>query len=162
MGDNFMLKEKFEKTKIFIKEHKTEIALGAVAVGVTIFAGYKIKTYEDTIKATSEIIDGLKKNVSNLTCKLSIAESHEVDEMIRLDILYDICYESLKREQTDLLFQIEELKNYIANLDETKVINKFHRIPEKEARINELYKELQNIRFDEIRMEEIMKPIWED
>lgn len=151
-----MLKEKIEKTKKFVKEHKTEIIVGAVSISAMIFISKKIKTFENEAIA-GDTIDG----VDLKTC-LSRIKSKNLDETIRLDRVCEIGYRSLTREESAAMFEREELVNYIAKLDHTKTINIFSRIPEKEKRISEIDKYLQDIRFDKELIEHVMEPIWGD
>lgn len=49
---------------------------------------------------------------------------------------------------------------FLTNLDQTKNINIFHRIPEKEKMIQQLKEQLTDIDFDMNRMKDIMGFIW--
>lgn len=59
-----------------------------------------------------------------------------------------IALRSLKREKQDALFEIDQLKDYINNLDANVKINKFVNIPEAEKRINELLDFISEINED--------------
>lgn len=101
-----MLKEKFNKTKEYIKDHKVEIGLVIAGTG-TIFLGYKLNT--------------------------------------RLGKVTAVAKRSIDREIKRAVFEIEELKNSIARLDDTIKINKYCRIPERQARIEELTIQLEEL-----------------
>ena len=79
---------------------------------------------------------------------------------MRLDDLYDIGYNSLKREKARIEFKMDEIKNWIANIDPTININKFENIPKKEKELLELEMQLTDIDFDMNRMKDIMGFIW--
>ena len=102
-----MLKEKITTTKDFIKEHKNEICLSIVSIGVIGVIGYKNR-----------------ETINKLTSKLTKVTK--------------VAKDSLERELSRIDFDIEELQNSIDRLDPTININKFHRIPERQARIEEL------------------------
>ena len=55
----------------------------------------------------------------------------------KVEVVY-LHQQNLLRSIKDWEFEIDELKNFISNLNQELNINKFHRIPEKEARIHEL------------------------
>ena len=146
------MSKRFEKVKKFVKEHKTEIVIGTIGIGAAAFVGYKYKmSVNETIaklgnnndKETKEALEKLNQTVKFL-------EHENVAIGIRAEDVCDIANRSLGREESRVVFEIEELKNYIANLDQTKNINKFHRIPEKEARIAELEVQLKDILSDEL------------
>ena len=146
-----MLKEKYESVKDFVKEHKTQIVTGVVCVGAAALTGAVVgkalssKTIETVVKETTikqEVIDVLKNRID-----WNISET--TDAHCRLDRVCEIALNSLGREKDRILFEIDELKNYIANLDHTKTINLFSRIPEKEKMIETLQTQLKQIEFDE-------------
>ena len=116
IGGNTM----FDKTKKFVKEHKTEILLGGVVV-VTTAIGTKLYLDLDKMKTDNK---GLMSRISDVT-----------DDLVEVINLHQ---QNLVRSIKDWEFEIEELENYISNLDESYNFNKFGRIPEKKARINEL------------------------
>lgn len=111
-----MLKEKFDKTMEFVKEHKAEILLTATT-GTLLVVGYKNK---------EEIIE-LANKLTNVT---------------------DIAKRSITREISRVTFEIAELKESIDRLDPTIEINKFSRIPERKARIEELTIQLADLYLD--------------
>ena len=151
-----MLKEKYESVKDFVKEHKTQIVTGVVCIGAAALTGAVVgkalssKTIETVVKETTikdlpikqEVIDVLKNRID-----WNISET--TDAHCRLDRVCEIALNSLGREKDRILFEIDELKNYIANLDHTKTINLFSRIPEKEKMIETLQTQLKQIEFDE-------------
>lgn len=55
---------------------------------------------------------------------------------------------SLDREEKRILFEVEEIRESIERLDKDAPINKFDRIPRKEARINELKIEYEEVQKD--------------
>lgn len=174
-----MLKERYEKTKNFVKEHKTEILVGSICIGASILLGTKIGKEVKEMKQLEKQIADIKlqeipeipklpevakvRNVE-LEClksKLSFLDMDFTDLQLKMDTLHDIANNSLNRESSRIKFTIEELENYISNLDQTKTINKFHRIPEKEKMINDLKIQLKDIEFDQNVIKEAMKEIWE-
>ena len=114
----------FEKTKQFVKEHKSEIVIGGVAVVAAAVLGCKVKSMNIDLKALK--LDNKAKDlrISDLT-----------DDLIEVVYLHQ---QNLLRSIKDWEFEIDELKNFIANLNPDLNINKFHRIPEREARIHEI------------------------
>ena len=114
----------FEKTKQFVKEHKSEIVIGGVAVVATAILGCKVKSMNIDLKALK--LDNKAKDlrISDLT-----------DDLIEVVYLHQ---QNLLRSIKDWEFEIDELKNFIANLNPDLNINKFHRITEREARIHEI------------------------
>ena len=117
----------FEKTKKFVKEHKTEILLGGVIV-VTTAVGIKLYGKNNELKLD---ILGLKNDNKALMNRISDV----TDDLIEVINLHQ---QNIIRSIKDWEFEIEELTTYISNLNEDYNFNKFHRIPEKRARINEL------------------------
>ena len=116
-----MLKEKFQKAKNFVKEHKSQLLLGAAT----------------TISITLVILEEMAKE----QCK-------------------EIGGRSLDREEKRILFEIKEIEESIERLDKDAPINKFDRIPRKEARINELNLEYEEVQKDkELIKEEFTKII---
>lgn len=111
----------FEKTKQFVKEHKSEIVIGGVAVITTAVLGYKFNGYIKDVKLDLKAKDF---RINDLT-----------DDLVEVIHLHQ---QNLLRSIKDWEFEIEELITYISNLNEDYNFNKFHRIPEKRARINEL------------------------
>lgn len=159
-----MLKEKYEKAKNFMKEHKAEIIAGTICVGAAVVLGLKMKNSKELTslndnklslpipeipKVKIDDIDYIKHRVMDIT-----------DLEIRVDNICDIAKNSLNREAARITFEIAELENYITNLDHTKTINIFHRIPEKEKMINDLKTQLSEIDFDKGIIKQMMEEIW--
>lgn len=109
--------------KSFMEKHGKKILIGAgvVAVGGLAYLGFKQRS-----------VIG-KQN-------WGIVKNHE-----KIEKLTTLAKNSLTRELSRCKFEIEELKNSIERLDVTKNINKFTRIPEREARIAELIIQVQEI-----------------
>lgn len=104
-----MLKEKFQKAKKFVKEHKYQFLLGATTV-----ISITLVILEEKSKEQCQQIGG----------------------------------RSLDREEKRILFEIKEIEESIERLDKNVPINKFDRIPRKEARINELNLEYEEVQKD--------------
>ena len=104
-----MLKEKFQKAKKFVKEHKSQLLLGATTV-----ISITLVVLEEKSKKQCQQIGG----------------------------------RSLDREEKRILFEIKEIEESIERLDKNAPINKFDRIPRKEARINELNLEYEEVQKD--------------
>lgn len=157
-----MFKNSYKKAKNFVKEHKAEIITGVICVGTVAVLGMKLRnssTPKNDIQINSltpEVPKEVMKDVEYL--KHRVLDITDVE--IRMDNLFDIANNSLKRETARITFEIEELKNYIANLDHTKTINIFHRIPEKEKMINDLNTQLSEIEFDKKIIRDMMLEIW--
>ena len=162
-----MFKEKYENFKGYVKEHKTELIVGTVCAGATVVVGVlvckdlksrnKINTIKEEIKNIANLnlpeVTDIKKVdektiLDSLKSRIDWISSEAIDAHCRLDTACEIAYNSLKREKETILFEIEELENYIANLNENYNFNKFGRIPEKKAMINTLKKQLEEIDFD--------------
>ena len=162
-----MFKERYENAKKFVKEHKTEIIVGTVCVGATVVVSVlvgkeiksrnKINTMKEEIKSIANLdiskLENIKKVdektlLETLKSRIDWISSEAIDAHCRLDAACEIAYNSLKREKDRILFEIAELENYIKNLDHTKTINIFHRIPEKEEMIKILKTQLEDIDFD--------------
>ena len=104
-----MLKEKFQKAKKFVKDHKSQFLLGATTV-----ISITLVILEEKSKEQCQQIGG----------------------------------RSLDREEKRILFEIKEIEESIERLDKNAPINKFDRIPRKEARINELNLEYEEVQKD--------------
>lgn len=160
-----MLKEKYESVKKVVKEHKTEIITGTICVAATvttgIFMGKAIKNRK-SIETMSKEFKCKDDMIKTLKSRINWISGEAIEAHCRLDTACDIAYNSLKREQARIQFTIEELENYIANLDHTKTINVFHRIPEKEKMINDLKTQLKDIDFDISRIEDQIGFLLED
>ena len=59
--------------------------------------------------------------------------------------LKEIAINSLDREERRISFEIQDIWDSIERLDDTKPINKFHKIPKRLARIEELKIDLLHI-----------------
>lgn len=101
----------FEKCKKYVKEHKNEIIIGGIVITISVAAcaGFKIIS-DDKIR---ELADKVTKNG-----KIAL-------EALRLHI---------EGIDNDILL----LRESIDRLDPESPINKFHRIPERLAKIEEL------------------------
>lgn len=159
----------FEKTKKFVKEHKTEIIAGSVMVVGGVLVGYKFNKINNEMKllknsnnTIDNVVDkiNLEKVLDDIQKKIQFKGCDITDNTMRLDDLYDIGYNSLKREKSRIEFAMEEIKNWIANIDPTININKFENIPKKEQALKELEIQLADIEFDMNRMKDIMGFIW--
>ena len=60
----------------------------------------------------------------------------------------EIGWRSLDREEKRITFEIDDIADSIERLDKNVPINKFHKIPVREARIKELEIELDEVRKD--------------
>lgn len=168
-----MFKERYENAKKFVKEHKTEIIVGSVCVGATVVVSVlvgkeiksrnKINTMKEEIKSIANLdipkLENVKKVdektlLETLKSRIDWISGEAIDAHCRLDTACQIAYNSLKREKDRILFEIAELENYIKNLDQTKTINIFHRIPEKEEMIKILKTQLEDIDFDMVLIED--------
>ena len=147
-----MLKEKYENVKNFVKEHKTEIVAGTICVGTTVVSGILVGKIISTKKSintqSNEILKNKDELINILKSRIDWVTSETIEAQCRLDTACQIALNSLQREKDRILFEIEELQNYITNLDQTKTINVFHRIPEKEKMIETLKEQLKQIEFD--------------
>lgn len=155
----------FEKTKKFVKEHKTEIIAGSIVVAGGILVGCKLNKMNNEMKLlknTDNTLDkvNLEKVLDDIQKKIQFKGCDITDNTMRLDDLYDIGYNSLKREKARIEFKMDEIKNWIANIDPTININKFENIPKKEKELLELEMQLTDIDFDMNRMKDIMGFIW--
>ena len=145
-----MLKEKYENFKTFVKEHKAQIVTGVVCVGTATVTGVALGKMlsNDTVKEmTKELVDK-DRVVDILKSRVDWISSTALEAQCRLDTACQLALNSLQREKDRILFEIDELQNYIAKLDQTKTINVFHRIPEKEKMIETLKEQLKQIEFD--------------
>lgn len=100
----------FKKCRKFVKDHKYEIIIGGIAITVSVaaYVGYKM---------TSEQIEGLTNKVTK-NGKIAL-------EALRLHV------ERINNE-------IEIIQESIDRLDPESSINKYHKIPERYAKIEEL------------------------
>lgn len=167
-----------EKTKKFVKENKTKILIGGICVGASVILGVKIGKEIKEMKQLDKQLAGIKipevreipkiqdvpkvKNVE-LDCiktGMSFMDNDILGLQLKMDTMHDIANNSLGRERSRIIFTIEELETYIANLDHTKTINKFYRIPEKEKMIQDLKIQLKDIEFDQKVIKDAMSDIW--
>ena len=100
----------FKKCRKFVKDHKYEIIIGGIAITVSVaaYVGYKM---------TSEQIEDLTNKVTK-NGKIAL-------EALRLHV------ERINNE-------IEIIQESIDRLDPESSINKYHKIPERYAKIEEL------------------------
>ena len=122
LGGITMLREKYEKCKNFMKEHKSEIITGAICVVVTgtaSFIGYKI--LNDELKQTN----------------LKVAKNG------------DIAKRALRLHLDKAQIERKDIVDSIARLDPEVPINKFHLIPEREHMVANLDSFIQYV-IDEI------------
>ena len=155
-----MLKERYEKTKNFVKDHKTEILLGTITVAGAILIGYKFKKQSETINEVNKKAIGAGLHNDYFENGIIRNDNKYMNLRLELDTLYDLGYRSMSREESRIRFEIDELKAYINNLDHTKNINIFYRIPEKEARIRELEEQLQDVLLDKNTAKDVMSVVW--
>ena len=101
----------FEKCKEYVKEHKNEIIIGGIVIAVSVGAcvGFKIVS-DDKIK---ELAEKVAKNGK-------------------------IALEALRLHIDGIDNDIFALQESIDRLDPESPINKFHKIPERLAKIEEL------------------------
>ena len=92
----------------------------------------------------------VKKHKSQLL--LGAATTISITLVILEEMAKEQCKEiggrSLDREEKRILFEIKEIEESIERLDKDAPINKFDRIPRKEARINELNLEYEEVQKD--------------
>ena len=111
LGGNIMLREKYESCKKFIEEHKSEIITGTVCVVLTGTAsaiGFKI--FNDKLKETN----------------LKVAKNG------------NIARRALQLHLDKALIEKKDTVASIARLDPEVPINKFHLIPEREHKVENL------------------------
>ena len=66
--------------------------------------------------------------------------------------LTEIALNSLDREERRIVFEIQDIYDSIERLDDTKPINKFHKIPRRLARIEELKNDLLYIQKEKCKV----------
>lgn len=147
-----MLKEKREQIKTFVKEHKTELLLGAVSIGTIAVLG--VKCNKD-----SKVIQTLTTELKDMKTKFDWRGVVITDLEIGMENIYRMFSDSLDREQCRIVFEMKALQEYIDNLDKTIKINQIVNIPNAKERINELSIQLQNILKDSEKAKEIMEYI---
>ena len=147
-----MLKEKYENVKTFIKEHKTEIILGAVSIGAITILGTK---YNKITKDNQKIV----KDFNDLKTQFDWRGVVITDLEIGMENMYQMFSRSLSREECRIVFEMKALQEYIDNLDKGIKINQIVNIPNAKERINELSMQLTDILKDSDKAKEIMKYI---
>ena len=147
-----MLKEKYENVKTFVKEHKTEIILGAVSIGTITVLGTKYnKIAKDNLK--------LVKDFNDLKTQFDWRGVVITDLEIGMENMYQMFSRSLSREECRIVFEMKALQEYIDNLDKGIKINQIVNIPNAKERMNELSMQLTDILKDSDKAKEIMKYI---
>ena len=147
-----MLKEKYENVKTFVKEHKTEIILGAVSIGAITILGTK---YNKITKDNQKIV----KDFNDLKTQFDWRGIVITDLEIGMENMYQMFSRSLSREECRIVFEMKALQEYIDNLDKGIKINQIVNIPNAKERMNELSMQLTDILKDSDKAKEIMKYI---
>ena len=147
-----MLKEKYENVKTFVKEHKTEIILGAVGIGAITVLGTK---YNKITKDNQKLV----KDFNDLKTQFDWRGVVITDLEIGMENMYQMFSRSLSREECRIVFEMKALQEYIDNLDKEIKINQIVNIPNAKERINELSMQLTDILKDSDKAKEIMKYI---
>lgn len=147
-----MLKEKYENVKTFVKEHKTEIILGAVSIGAITVLGTK---YNKITKDNQKIV----KDFNDLKTQFDWRGVVITDLEIGMENMYQMFSRSLSREECRIVFEMKALQEYIDNLDKGIKINQIVNIPNAKERMNELSMQLTDILKDSDKAKEIMKYI---
>lgn len=87
--------------------------------------------------------------ISIVTCGTLGTLCYKNKEIItQLTKVTNIARNSLEREVSRIKFEIEEIQNSIDRLDSSRSINKYHRIPERQSRIEELTIQLKELHSD--------------
>ena len=147
-----MLKEKYENVKTFVKEHKTEIMLGAVSIGTIAVLGTK---YNKIAKDNQKLV----KDFNDLKTQFDWRGVVITDLEIGMENMYQMFSRSLSREECRIVFEMKALQEYIDNLDKGIKINQIVNIPNAKERMNELSMQLTDILKDSDKAKEIMKYI---
>ena len=147
-----MLKEKYENVKTFVKEHKTEIILGAVSIGAITVLGTK---YNKITKDNQKLV----KDFNDLKTQFDWRGVVITDLEIGMENMYQMFSRSLSREECRIVFEMKALQEYIDNLDKGIKINQIVNIPNAKERMNELSMQLTDILKDSDKAKEIMKYI---
>ena len=147
-----MLKEKYEQVKTFVKEHKTELLLGAVSVGTITILGFKCNK-------DSKVIQTLTTDLKDMKDKFDWRGMVITNLEIGLENIYQMFSGSLNREQCRIVFEMKALQEYIDNLDKEIKINQIVDIPEAKERLNELSIQLTDLLKDSEKAKEIMEYI---
>ena len=147
-----MLKEKYENVKTFVKEHKTEIILGAVGIGAITVLGTK---YNKITKDNQKLV----KDFNDLKTQFDWRGVVITDLEIGMENMYQMFSRSLSREECRIVFEMKALQEYIDNLDKGIKINQIVNIPNAKERMNELSMQLTDILKDSDKAKEIMKYI---
>ena len=118
-----MLKEKYENFKTFVKEHKAQIVTGVVCVGTATVAGVALGKMlsNDAVKEMTKELADKDRVVDILKSRVDWISSTAIEAQCRLDTACQLALNSLQREKDRILFEIDELQNYIAKLDQTKI-----------------------------------------
>lgn len=82
-----------------------------------------------------------------LYCKKDLLDSNQ--QIVKLT---EIALNSLDREERRIKFEIQDIWDSIERLDDTKPINKFHKIPKRLARIEELEVDLLHIQKEKCKV----------
>ena len=154
-----MFKEKYENAKNFMKEHKTEIIIGAISIGTIAFLGYKCSTNKKEMVKMFQ--DNKNLNIDNdiLKDQTTRFSMRITDLEIGMENIYQMFTRSLSREESRIVFEMETLKTYIENLDKDVKINQIVNIPKAQERLNELAISLKELMEDDKKAEEIMSYI---
>ena len=147
-----MLKEKYENVKTFVKEHKTEIILGAVSIGAITVLGTK---YNKITKDNQKLV----KDFNDLKTQFDWRGVVITDLEIGMENMCKMFSRSLSREECRIVFEMKALQEYIDNLDKGIKINQIVNIPNAKERMNELSMQLTDILKDSDKVIEIMKCI---
>ena len=147
-----MLKEKYEQVKTFVKEHKTELLLGAVSVGTITILGFKYNK-------DSKVIQTLTTDLKDMKDKFDWRGMVITNLEIGLENIYQMFSGSLDREQCRIVFEMKALQEYIDNLDKEIKINQIVNIPKAKERLNELSIQLTDLLKDSEKAKEIMEYI---
>ena len=147
-----MLKEKYENVKTFVKEHKTEIILGAISISTITVLGTK---YNKITKDNQKLV----KDFNDLKTQFDWRGIVITDLEIGMENMYQMFSRSLSREECRIVFEMKALQEYIDNLDKGIKINQIVNIPNAKERMNELSMQLTDILKDSDKAKEIMKYI---
>lgn len=151
-----MFKEKYQDFKGYVKEHKTEIIVGAISIGAIAFLGYKYNTNKKEMVKLLQDNKNLKTDNNILKSEATNFSIRVTDLEIGMENLYQMFIRSLSREESRIVFEMETLKSYIENLDKNVKINQIVNIPNAEKRLNELAISLKELMEDDKKAEEII------
>ena len=102
---------------------------------------------KEKIEKTKEFVKERKAEII-LGGTLAVTVSTLIIRELMLKNAKGIGWRSLDREEKRIMFEIDDIADSIERLDKNAPINKFHKIPVREARINELMIELDEVRKD--------------